>query len=176
MIHFKTAQLDEVKLITNLVNSAYRGDYSRQGWTTEADLIEGQRTDDDSIIKMIQTPGEQIEIALNSAGKVVGCVFLKREDETTLYFGMLTVEPSLQGAGLGKIILLHIESLARKENKNKIRLTVIPQRKELIEFYERRGFKATGRQEDFPSHDPANGKPKISDLKLKEYIKTLDQS
>jgi ribosomal protein S18 acetylase RimI-like enzyme len=176
MIHFKTAQIDEAKLITNLVNSAYRGDYSRQGWTTEADLIEGQRTDEASIIKMIQTQDEQIEIAFNSEEKVVGCVFLKREDENTLYFGMLTVDPSLQGAGLGKKILLHIESIARKENKDKIRLTVIPQRKELIEFYERRGFIATGRQEDFPSHDPANGKPKINDLKLKEYIKTLDHS
>jgi ribosomal protein S18 acetylase RimI-like enzyme len=175
MIHFKTAKIDETELITNLVNSAYRGDYSRKGWTTEADLIEGQRTDDASIIKMIQTQGEQIEIALNPEGKVVGCVFLKREDENTLYFGMLTVEPSLQGTGLGKIILLHIESIARKENKNKIRLTVIPQRKELIEFYERRGFKATGREENFPYHDPANGNPKISDLKLKEYIKTLDR-
>ncbi len=175
MIHFKTAKIDETELITNLVNSAYRGDYSRKGWTTEADLIEGQRTDDASIIKMIQTQGEQIEIALNPEGKVVGCVFLKREDENTLYFGMLTVEPSLQGTGLGKIILFHIESIARKENKNKIRLTVIPQRKELIEFYERRGFKATGREENFPYHDPANGNPKISDLKLKEYIKTLDR-
>ena len=176
MIHFKTAQIHEAKLITNLVNSAYRGDYSRQGWTTEADLIEGQRTDDASIIKMIQTQGEQIEIALNTDGKVVGCVFLKREDQSTLYFGMLTVEPSLQGAGLGKKILLHIETIARKENREKIRLTVIPQRTELIEFYERRGFKATGREEDFPSHDPANGTPKISNLKLMEYIKTLDQS
>jgi ribosomal protein S18 acetylase RimI-like enzyme len=176
MIHFRTAQINDAKLITNLVNSAYRGDYSRQGWTTEADLIEGQRTDDASIIKMIQSQGEQIEIALNSEEKVVGCVFLKQEDETTLYFGMLTVEPSLQGAGLGKKILLHIESIARKENKDKIRLTVIPLRKELIEFYERRGFKATGRLEDFPYDDPANGNPKISDLKLKEYIKTLDPS
>lgn len=176
MIHFKTAQLDDAKSITNLVNSAYRGDYSRKGWTTEADLIEGQRTDDASIIKMIQTPGEQIEIALNPDGKVIGCVLLKREDKNTLYFGMLTVEPSLQGSGLGKKILLQIESIARKENKDKIRLTVIPQRKELIEFYERRGYQATGRQEDFPYHDPTNGNPKISDLKLKEYIKELDRS
>ena len=174
MIHFKTAEKKEAQFITNLVNSAYRGDYSRHGWTTEADLIEGQRTDLSSIIKMIQTDGEQIEIAINHAGKVMGCVFIKREDHRTLYFGMLTVEPTLQGSGLGKKLLHHIESIARQEKRDRIRLTVIPERLELIDFYQRRGFQATGNLEDFPYDDPSNGRPKVKDLKLKEYIKTLD--
>jgi ribosomal protein S18 acetylase RimI-like enzyme len=173
MIYFRTASIQDASIITHLVNSAYRGEYSKKGWTTEADLIEGQRTDQDSVIKMIEAKEEQIELAFDYSKKLLGCVYIKRENLDTLYFGMLTVDPILQGSGLGKTILLHLENLARKEERTKIRLSVIPQRLELIAFYERRGFKATGKVEKFPSYDPSNGRPKVSDLELKEYIKVL---
>jgi ribosomal protein S18 acetylase RimI-like enzyme len=173
MINFRTALIQDAEMISQLVNSAYRGEYSKKGWTTEADLIEGQRTDLASVIKMIESKGEQIELAFDDSNHLLGCVYLKRENLDTLYFGMLTVDPILQGSGLGKTILLHLENMARQEERSKIRLTVIPQRLELIAFYERRGFKATGNIEKFPSHDPSNGRPLVSDLELREYIKIL---
>ena len=173
MIHFRTASIQDAPIITHLVNSAYRGEYSKKGWTTEADLIEGQRTDQDSVIKMIESNGEQIELAFDDSNHLLGCVSIKRENLDTLYFGMLTVDPILQGSGMGKKILLHLENLARKEERTKIRLTVIPQRLELIAFYERRGFKATGKIEKFPTHDPSNGRPIVNDLELREYVKIL---
>lgn len=173
MIFFKTATIDHVPSLVELVNSAYRGDSSKAGWTTEADLLDGQRTDCEALAEIIEMPHNQIEMALDENGEAVGCVHLKEEGNGILYFGMLTVSPVMQARGLGKEIIKHVEEVAKKENCSSIRISVIPQRKELIAFYERRGFKATGKYEEFPSHDPRFGVPKVHDLKLQEYIKKL---
>jgi ribosomal protein S18 acetylase RimI-like enzyme len=173
MLVFRTATLHDIPALNQLVNSAYRGDYSRQGWTTEADLLDGQRTDELALRELIETPGQQLELALNSEQKLLGCVHLRRELPETIYFGMLTVGPSLQGQGLGKKLLEHIELIARHEGMRFIRMTVLPQRKELIAFYERRGFRPTGKIEAFPVNDPRYGLPKVSGLELKEFLKKL---
>ena len=39
----------DIPALDKLVNSAYRGDSSKKGWTTEADLLDGSRTDEDAI-------------------------------------------------------------------------------------------------------------------------------
>lgn len=173
MISFKTATIEDTNSLADLVNSAYRGDSSKAGWTTEADLLDGQRTDPESLAEIIKTPHNQIILALEESGKVVGCVHLKEESADTLYFGMLTVLPSIQARGLGKDIINYVESFARKNGFLRIRISVIQHRKELIAYYERRGFVSTGNYEEFPSHDPRFGLPKVSDLKLQEYIKIL---
>lgn len=173
MIFFKTATIQDITSLANLVNSAYRGDSSKVGWTTEADLLDGQRTDEEALAEIINLPHNQIEMALDNEKQVIGCVHLKEEGDGVLYFGMLTVSPVLQSKGLGKDIIKHVEKVALEKNCNRIRISVIPQRKELVAFYERRGFVSTGHHEEFPSHDPRFGLPKVSDLKLQEYIKKL---
>ena len=172
MISFKTATVQECAQLADLVNSAYRGETSKKGWTTEADLLGGQRTDAESLREIIQAPMNQIEIAF-SGDEIVGSVHLVREEPETLYFGMLTVAPSLQAKGLGKILLNHVEKVARSYHLKRIRITVIPSRAELIAFYERRGFKATGKFEPFPEADPRFGLPKVANLSLKEFEKLL---
>lgn len=172
MTFFKTASIADIHSLAELVNSAYRGDSSKAGWTTEADLLDGQRTDPEGLREIIETPLNQIEMALDENARLIGCVHIKRE-ESALYFGMLTVSPTLQSKGLGKEIIKHVEEIAREWGMKRIRISVIQYRKELIAFYERRGFKATGRYEEFPSHDPRFGLPKVPDLKLQEYEKIL---
>jgi ribosomal protein S18 acetylase RimI-like enzyme len=173
MIRFRTATLRDANQLAKLVNSAYRGDYAKTGWTTEADLLDGQRTDAKALEEIIQTPLNQIDLAVDINDQILGCIHIRRELPDTLYFGMLTVEPAAQGQGLGKQLLQLTESLARAENLSFIRMTVIPQRNELISYYERRGFKATGKFEAFPVDDPRYGLPKVSGLVLMEYIKNL---
>lgn len=173
MITFRTATIQDSEKLATLVNSAYRGSYSQQGWTTEADLLDGQRTDAASLSELISTPGNQIEVALNEQGEVVGSVHLRQEDHETLYFGMLTVEPTQQARGLGKEILSHIDRVAQARGLRRVRMTVIPVRTSLIEFYERRGFAATGVIEPFPAMDPKFGVPKVEGLCLKEFMKLL---
>ncbi len=175
MIQFSTAQIQDAEKISNLVNSAYRGESSKVGWTTEADLLGGQRTDREKIVEMIEEQDLQIELAIDSeTQEIIGCVYIRNEKPETLYFGMLVVNPGLQAKGLGKNILAHVEQLARSFGAKKIKLSVIPMRTELVSFYERRGFVKTGNFEEFPADDPRFGIPKRDDLQLMEMVKLLD--
>ncbi|MCM2351633.1 MAG: GNAT family N-acetyltransferase [Bacteriovoracaceae bacterium] len=171
MITFRKAELNDIEKLHLLVNSAYRGDSSKKGWTTEADLLGGQRTDPEGLKEMINTADAQIELAL-SEGVILGCVYVRNESDA-VYFGMLTVNPELQTQGLGKELLKRVEELTRAWGKNIIRMTVIGQRQELIAFYERRGYQRTGKTEPFPDHDPRFGLPKTK-LLFHEFMKKLD--
>jgi len=172
MTRFRSAELKDAEKIVELVNSAYRGDSSRKGWTTEADLLDGQRTDLERISELIASVGVTLELAISDK-KIIGCVQLKKESDDVLYFGLLTVQPDLQAQGVGKQILQHIENIARRGKCKKLRMTVVHRRPELISYYERRGFKKTGKSEEFPAYDPRNGVLKVSDLQLLEFEKIL---
>ena len=171
MISFRKATIQDSSQIADLVNSAYRGDSSKKGWTTEADLLGGQRTDAQKIQEMIESPTAQIELAIDST--ILGCVYLNTEKDQTLYLGMLTVNPELQTKGLGKLLLNRVEEIAQEKNCTTIRMTVISVRKELISFYERRGFVLTGEKEPFPEGDPRFGIPQMK-LEFVVMAKTLN--
>ena len=175
MLKFRTATLSDSQDLNDLVNSAYRGDSSKKGWTTEADLLGGQRTDLEKINEMIEDKNAQIEILFDemNSSTILGCVYLKQENPGSLYFGMLTVRPTLQAQGLGKKLLEKIEQIAEAKGCHQIRMTVIKQRLELIEFYKRRGYKASGKSEEFPMNDPRFGIPITQDLLFLEFIKDL---
>lgn len=144
--------------LDKLVNSAYRGESSRQGWTTEADLLDGTRTDASAIAELIQTPGTVL-LKYVDGQEILGCVEL-RNQHGKLYLGMLTVKPNLQGKGIGKELLMAAEQEARKQNCHAIYMTVISVRKELIDWYLRHGYQLTGETKPFAFNDPRFGQPK----------------
>lgn len=170
MITFRKAEMTDAQKISDLVNSAYRGDSSKVGWTTEADLLGGQRTDLEKIQEMLANPKGRFELAMDGEN-ILGCVYLSKE-ESSVYFGMLTVNPYLQNKGTGKLLLNRLEELAREWGYKQIRMTVISVRQELIDYYERRGYKRTGKTEPFPENDPRFGLPKTK-LEFHEFAKTL---
>jgi ribosomal protein S18 acetylase RimI-like enzyme len=153
------AAKEDIAPIEKLVNSAYRGDSSRQGWTTEADLLDGIRTNKDVLSGMINR-GDSIVLKCNKAkNQLVGCVYLQKKEDK-LYLGMLTVAPDIQAQGIGKKLLQAAEEYAQTQQCTAITITVISLRQELINWYERRGYKATGERKPFPSNDPRFGLPK----------------
>jgi GNAT superfamily N-acetyltransferase len=164
----QTAKNSDISLIVNFVNNAYRGEKSKKGWTTEAFLLGGNRVDEQIVLEMIHKKNAQIDLLFENS-ELLGCVYLKQESNDTLYFGMLTVLPEKQSQGIGKFLLNHIEALARLRHLQKIRLTVIHLRVELIEYYQRRGYVLTGKTEEFPQ-DPRYGIPQMP-LVLLEMIK-----
>lgn len=170
MLNFRKALPQDSDAVSALVNSAYRGDSSKVGWTTEAHLLGGQRTDAGKILELIQDPHGRIEMAFEN-DELIGLMNLIVEGET-LYFGMLTVRPDLQNRGIGKILIQRTEDLARELGLKRVRMTVISQRTELIAFYERRGYTWTGQTEPFPANEPRFGLPK-TDLVFLEYVKIL---
>lgn len=165
--------LDE---ISALVNSAYRGDSSRSGWTTEADFLDGQRTDSGTLREHIKKPGKTILCLRNKEKSLLGCVSVERagsDHGISYYLGMLTISPTLQSQGIGRILLEKSEDYARKQGAKRMTLGVIQLRTELITWYERRGYRKTGETEPFPYEDVRAGIPKRDDLYFIMFEKAL---
>jgi len=170
---FRTAVPGDVPALVDLVESAYRGDASRQGWTTEADMLEGQRTDAQSVRALIDKDGSRIVLGLRD-GQLLACAHLERHDGDRCYFGMFSVRPDLQGGGIGRRLLDECERIARDEwGCATLDMTVIRQREELIAWYVRRGFRDTGTTKPFPYGDERFGLPKRDDLVFLVFEKPL---
>ncbi|HXH75000.1 MAG TPA: GNAT family N-acetyltransferase [Bacteriovoracaceae bacterium] len=156
--------------ISNLLNSAYRGEGSKVGWTTEADLVSGERTDAVKIESLIKEAGSHFILCIDIESKyIIGCVHVKQENSETAYFGMLAVRPNLQANGIGKALIRQVQEFAISKDHKQIRITVINLRDEILAFYNRLGFMFTGREEVFPLGDLV----KVKGLKLLELIKKL---
>lgn len=163
---FEFTQADPAHIpeLNRLVNSAYRGESSKKGWTTEADLLDGQRTDEDSLRSLLKTDDSVILVAEhNDTGRVHACVHLQKQGKDC-YLGMLTVDPELQGRGLGKALLEEAEAFAEFWDCERIHMTVIASREELIAWYERHGYQRTSQTKPFPYGDERFGQPRREDL------------
>ena len=170
---FRPATLTDIPALIALVTSAYRGDTSKQGWTTEADLLDGQRIDAEALRHDIERNDSRILLALEN-GEVLACAHVAIEDGTG-YFGMFAVSPDQQGSGVGKRMMAEAERLAREDwGLPGMRMTVIDIRDELIAFYERRGYARTGLKKPFPYGDERFGIPKRDDLRFEILEKRFE--
>ncbi len=164
VLRFSTAAALDAAAVAALVNTAYRGDTSRRGWTTEADLLGGQRTDVELVDALIHTEGSRIELAWQG-DRLVACVHLQRAADE-IRVGMLSVHPECQGRGIGKAVLARVESLALAEtDARRLTMAVITRRQELLAYYGRRGYLSSDRYSAFPQ-DPRYGVPRVGDLRL----------
>lgn len=152
------ATLHDVPQLEALINSAYRGESSKKGWTTEADLLDGIRTDADSLKEMIGKRDALILQSFNENNLLQGCVYLEKR-QNKMYLGMLTVSPMFQDKGIGKQLLFEAEKYAQSQGCSFIEMTVISIRTELIEWYKKYGYKDTGEKKPFPN-DVKFGIPK----------------
>lgn len=140
----------DIPALVSLMDSAYRGENSKQGWTSEADLFIGERrTDEPTVANLMEKPGAVFLKYVNEDGEIEGCVLLHKK-ENRLYLGMFSVSPKTQGKGIGKKMLSAADEYALKQNCNLIYMTVITVREELIAWYERNGYQRTGRVLPFP--------------------------
>jgi N-acetylglutamate synthase-like GNAT family acetyltransferase len=144
------ASTQDIPALVALINSAYRGEASKKGWTTEADLLEGElRTDISSLTAVIIKKDAVMLKHVSENGAITGCVYLHKQ-ERGLYLGMLTVSPLLQAGGIGKQLLAAADSYARENNCSSIFMNVISLRHELIAWYERHGYRQTDERKPFP--------------------------
>ncbi|MEU0052808.1 GNAT family N-acetyltransferase [Streptomyces sp. NPDC006184] len=169
---FRDATDADVDPLVTLIESAYRGDSSRTGWTTEADILEGQRTDAEGVLEVIKAPESRL-LVVEQDGRTVACCQLEHRGDHA-YFGMFAVSPAQQGSGLGRTVLAEAERLARDTwAVTEMRMTVISVRDDLIAWYERRGYRRTGQTEPFPYGDERYGIPQRDDLAFEVLVKPL---
>lgn len=171
-VSFRAALPADVDAIVALVESAYRGHASRAGWTTEADLLDGRRTNAEDVLANIRRPLSQVLLAFQDE-KLVACAHVAVEDGAG-YFGMFSVAPTLQRSGLGKAMMAEAERIALEDyGMALMRMTVIDVRDELIAWYERRGYRRTGVTKPFPYGDERFGIPLRPDLRFEVLEKAL---
>lgn len=172
-IELRLAEQADVEAIVALVESAYRGPSSRMGWTTEADLLDGQRTDVGAVARLLDNEDGDVLLA-ERAGELLGCCQLERDTPTGAYFGMFAVRPDRQGAGIGRWLIGEAERRAQERyGCSMIRMTVLRQRVELIAWYGRLGYRPTGERIPFPYGDERFGIPRQADLEFVVLAKGL---
>ena len=171
-VTFRDATDADVDAVVALVESAYRGDASRAGWTTEADILQGQRTDPEGVLDIVKSPDSRL-LTVERDGRLVACCQLEHRGDHA-YFGMFAVSPQSQGEGLGKIVMAEAERQAQESwGVTEMHMTVISVRDDLIAWYERRGYRRTGRMTPFPYGDERFGIPQRADLRFELLVKPL---
>lgn len=169
---FRHASEADIDAIVALVETSYRGDASRAGWTTEADLLDGMRIDAQRVREDLERDGSVVLLGERD-GQTLACANICIENGAG-YFGMFSVVPGLQGGGIGKQMLAEAERIARADWQLPVmRMTVIDVRDELIAFYERRGYHRTGIYKPFPYGDARFGIPKRDDLRFEVLEKSF---
>jgi GNAT superfamily N-acetyltransferase len=184
-VSIRLATLDDAPAIEDIVQSAYRGETSREGWTTEADLLDGVRTDRVAVAAAISGPAGLMLVAVDatadpaapdegSVAEVLACCQLERRDGGVAYFGMFAVRPRRQGGGVGRRLLAAAEDYASTRwSARAMEMTVIVQRDELIDWYVRRGYVRTRETRPFPYGDVRFGRPRRDDLEFVVLRKEL---
>ena len=171
---FRLANPADVGAVVALVESAYRGDSGRRGWTTESDLLDGHRTDEEAVNELLHTPDDYVLLAESAAQLVASC-HLRRQGEWA-YFGMFAVDPAQQGGGVGKQMLAEAERMARERWRcHAMRMTVIEQRPELLAWYQRRGYQRTGEYQPFPYGNERFGIPRRADLRFEVLVRQFSE-
>lgn len=166
----RPARADEVPALVELVTSAYRGESSRAGWTTEADLLDGGRTDAEELSGLLPDL-----LVAERDGELVGCCALTPRGAMG-YFGTFAVRPLLQGGGVGSVLLEAAERRAARLGLTAVEMTVLSGRTELIAYYVRRGYADTGETRPFPYGVERNGVPRTDDLAFSVLRKSLDRA
>jgi hypothetical protein len=104
VMHLLPARDDDLNELAAFVNAAYHGDNSRLGWTTEADLFDGQRTDAAALRACL-------------AAKAGAVMLMLRDDERAPLLGCVWLEPHDVGHGIWECLLcVRISRIAASGN------------------------------------------------------------
>lgn len=175
IFEIEKAEISDIPALSLLIESAYRGETAKIGWTSESDLIDGKRLNDGELAQVIGNSDNQIFIIRDSedSSSILAsiCIFKKAN---VCEFGMFAVDPKRQSNGVGKALLSHAENFAKTQwGFARMQLSVITKRQSLIDYYKRRGYSAIGKTFSMSDHHLNDGMTRGHDLELEIYEKKL---
>lgn len=177
MLHFHKAELVDAQDIATLINSAYRGESSRAGWTTEADILDGLRTTTPEIASIIKREDAFILVGV-LRDQIVATICCERQDaygKNIAQLGMIAVKPTLQNKGYGKQMIQAAEAMTFRDWRVVgFHMAVITLREELIAFYGRLGYTRSGEFKNFPENSQL-WQPKVTGLTLEYLVKIIQR-
>ncbi len=149
-MQIRLAAPSDLPALHPVIERAYRGDTARAGWTFESDLLTGPRIDLATLTAILDSPADQLLVALDGE-QPIGCVQVTDRGDGVAYLGLLCIDPLRQAGGLGRRMIEAAETRAATDfAANSIEMTVIDSRTELIAYYQRRGYALTGEIRPFP--------------------------
>ncbi|KAK1598928.1 acetyltransferase [Colletotrichum navitas] len=183
-LSFRPATPADVPVLLPLIRSAYRGESSRRGWTTEADLVADKRIDEAGLLAKIAEPEGVVLVVTDAADAAaaassappLACCEVARSgtDPAVAYFGLFAVDPARQAGGVGRAVLAHAEAFARGTlGARRMEMCVIWTREELVAWYGRRGYARTGERREFPYGELVDGQALRDDLWFEVLEKEL---
>ncbi len=131
VLRFRTADLADVEALVRLINVSFR---------VEQPFIEGDRVDTTGV-RSYMAKGKFL-LAEDSSG-LAGCVYVELRGNRG-YLGLLGVDPSRQGTGLGRKLMDAAENFFCQADCVAVDLRVISARTPLPAFYRHLGYHETG--------------------------------
>jgi ribosomal protein S18 acetylase RimI-like enzyme len=165
-IPLQPAKETDLPAIIAMMNAAFRGIEAERGWSTEAQYIQGERTNESLLREEIARGACYLLAKEDGTSVLQGCVSLQASSPEKWYLGSLTVSPALQKRGFGRTLLAAAEQYAATHGAQIIEMTVVHVRDALISWYERRGYQRTGEMRPFPYGDHRYGTPTRNDLEF----------
>ena len=137
-LKIRLATPDDLPAIVTVVNAAF----------SVESFLEGTRTDHERMTAMMQKG--QFLVGEDEAGSILSSVYVEKRGDRA-YLGMLAVDPSRQGSGLGRQMTEAAETYCRAEGCRHIDIVVLSLRSELLPLYRKMGFVEVGTEEFRPS-------------------------
>ncbi|HEV8578065.1 MAG TPA: GNAT family N-acetyltransferase [Thermoanaerobaculia bacterium] len=122
---------EDVSEIVRVVNAAFE---------VERFFVDGERTTVDEVRGMLENG---TFFLAEDGGPLAACVYLEIRPGDA-YFGMLSVDPTRQGEGLGRLLVEAAEEQARAAGCEEMEIHVVDLRTELPPFYRRLGYVEVG--------------------------------
>src|SRR3954465_2735735 len=123
MTELRSADARDVPAIVALLNAAF---------AMERDFIDKDRTSAPEIERYMTTG--TFFVVDGDAANLSSCMYLEQRGDR-LYLGMLAVNPSQQGTGLGRQMMVSAERHARSLGCTAIDIRIVNRRTELPPFY-----------------------------------------
>ena len=130
-LRFRVASPADVEALARVINGAFR---------VEQPFIEGDRINPDGV-RAYMEKGKFL-LAEDAAG-LAGCVYVELRGDRG-YLGLLGVDPSHQGTGLGRKLMAAAQDFFRQAGCVAVDLRVVSARTSLPSFYRHLGYLETG--------------------------------